>query len=517
MLCSCSSGETVSNDAWFFTLDLVCWDPFDPEEIWAQVPRERLVRTGSTGAPKGISAPPRGLAEPVEDRRRSSTGPGGGRWQRGVALPPPDESEKRGRAPRADSDNPNDLWDDPVGGSTGAAADFSGFGMIPDDPKGGESGAGDAFDFNAMAEASRRFELERRGSKGSDALSEDEDDELNAHSHQVDPHRPLASAGTMIQSGSGDGANVFEDFETPEEEDEADESDPAVKSGIEDTSASSRLMKMIGVNNDTANGAAEPTDAKQIYSWGADEKSTDAQDPKSGFIPSNPWGSALMPSVSSAAQQKGGLDLASRMEAEQKAREAQIAAEIERRQVQEADLRRRQQEEEEAKRRARLAQQEQAEAAQQQGGGSPTQVELVLMERISTFLENSWGRSDLVSILSTLHAEDSRVIPLLGSVDSLRALIARHPSRVGLRQDPAFGAEMAVLLLTNTQFQQQSQARAREEEMQRREQLRRAEAMQRAAAQQRPQVPSISADAPWFYSDPQNNVQVNSMLYRVVR
>jgi glutamine synthetase adenylyltransferase len=179
--------------------------------------------------------------------------------------------------------------------------------------------------------------------------------------------------------------------------------------------------------------------------------------------------------------------------AEQKAREAQIAAEMERRKAQEEEAR-------------RLQQQQQAVAERQQ----PSQVELVLMERISTFLENSWGRSDLVSILTTLHAEDTRVIPLLGSVDALRALIARHPNRIGLRQDPAFGSEMAVLLLTNAQWAKQEQL-ARQEE-QRCIELQRREEARRQAAAQKPQAAIISPDAPWFYSDPQNNVQVWCLL-----
>jgi hypothetical protein len=473
----------------------VCWDSFEPDEIWATVSRERVGRSNSIGEapppPKGRIGGPRGLAEPSDDKRRpTSTAPGGGRWQRGVALPPPDDGTNRGR--HEDAENPNELWDDPVSGATGAAADFSAFGEIPDDPKGG----GDAFDFDKMAEASRRFEMERHGSKTSDMTSEDEDNAV--HSVQVDPHRPLASAGTTIQSGSGDNVNVFEDFD--ETVDESNGSDLVVKDGAVDASASSRLMKMIGVNSDAAKDAADSSDTKQIHSWGMGEKSTDVQDSKLAAIPSNPWGTAI---GADANQQQVGLDLSSRLEAvvvEQKAREAQIAAELERR--------RRQQEEEEVKRRALRAQQEQAEAASAQQQAGPSQVELVLMERISTFLENSWGRSDLLSILSTLHAEDSRVIPLLGNVDSLRALIARHPNRIGLRQDPAFGTEMAVLLLTNAQWQ-----RVREEEFQLAKQQRRQEAMRQAAAQQKPR---ISADAPWFYSDPQNNIQVSEVLCLVI-
>lgn len=456
-----------------------------------------MSRSGSIGGPKG---PPTSRldAAAAEDKRRASAG---GRWQRGVALPPPEETANRTsrRPPQVDAENPNDLWDDPVTG--GAASDFSAFGAIPDEPgKGGGGGGGDVFDFEKMTEATNRFEMERHGSKGSDAFSEGED-EQNVHAVHVNPHRPLASAGTTIQSGSGDDVNVFEDFdETP------GESDAAVKEAGENTSASSRLMKMIGVNKESTDykaaapaetPAADAPATKEADSWGLAENSTEVQAPKGAAIPSNPWGSII--GADPNPQQQGGMDLASRLEAvsaEQKARDAQIAAEMERRKAQE----------EEAKRRA---QQQSAAARPQQ----PSQVELVLMERISTFLENSWGKSDLMSILSTLHVEDSRVIPLLGNVDALRALISRHPNRIGLRQDPAFGSEMAVLLLTNAQWAKQEHI-ARQEEQRRMELQRREEAMRRAAAQ-KPQVPVISADAPWFYSDPQNNVQVSLLLFRV--
>ena len=476
----------------------MCWDTFDPDEIWAQVSRERVARSGSISGPKG---PPSRLDAADDKTRRASTDRGGGRWQRGVALPPPDENANRRRA-QVEADNPNDLWDDPNAGPTAAASDFSAFGAIPDDPN--DRGV-DAFDFEKMAEVTNRFEMERRGSKGSDALSEDED-EIASHTVHVNPHRPLASTGTTIQSGSGDDVNVFEDFDTPGE---AEETDATVKGANEDMSASSRLMEMIGVNKEETDlataGAADAAASKPVDSWGLTGNGTDGQDAKSAAIPSNPWGSLM--GADPNQQQRSGMDLASRLEAvaaEQKAREAQIAAEIERRKAQDAELFRRQQEEEEAKRRAAKPQQ-------------PSQVELVLMERISTFLENSWGRSDLMSILSTLHAEDSRVIPLLGTIDALRALIARHPNRIGLRQDPAFGAEMAVLLLTNAQWVKQEQL-ARQEELQRIEQQRREEAMRRAAAAaQKSQVPLISAGAPWFYSDPQNNVQVRTAVCLIGR
>lgn len=478
--------------------DPVCWDNFDPDDLWAQAARERLPRSGSLGKdPKPPSSETRPRARVVATESSS------GRWQRGVALPPADErvSTSSRRVDR-DADHPSDLWDDPADAAD-AAADFSAFGAIPDDPKAkSSSGGGDAFDFDNMTEATRQFELERQ--KGT--ASEEEE---HAHSVQIDPKRPLASAGTTIQSGSGDDVNVFEDFD--------DDEDPAVQKGV-DTSASSRLMQMIGVNNNDAAAAApeaapaaEPPAPAAAPSWGAVSETSqpESQDPmSSSSISMNPWGAP----IGGGTQQQGGLDLAARLEAvvsEQKAREAQVAVELERRQREEADLRRRQQEE--AQQRAMQAQKQDVPPQQPQGGHS--QVEIVLVERISTILEKSWGRSDLASILATLHAEDSRVIPLLGNIDALRALIARHPRRIALRHDPSFGAEMVTLLLSNTQWQQQqqqqqaqlAQARAQQEEMQRREQQR---LMQEAAAREKAQaLPPILPDAPWFYSDPQKNIQ----------
>jgi hypothetical protein len=65
---------------------------------------------------------------------------------------------------------------------------------------------------------------------------------------------------------------------------------------------------------------------------------------------------------------------------------------------------------------------------------------------------------------------------------------------------------MAVLLMTNAQWQQRQQqeaeARTRQQELQRLEQQRRM-----AAAQQEAKS-ATDPNAPWFYSDPQGNVQV---------
>lgn len=483
-----------------------------------------------------------GLKPEVPVSRRSSSGPGFGKWQRGVALPPPDEnSHRRGSSGRIDAENPNDLWDDPLA-STDAAADFSAFGEIPDDPK--HTDGGDAFDFDKMAKQSQQFDDELRGnSRSSGDLQEALNGELSqaaAVSVTVDPHRPLASIGTTIRSGSGDDVNVFEDFDenppTPAAEatsaSSAASEQTSVKSADEDPTASSRLMKMIGVNREETSLSnpgmldkeKEEEQPSSMNPWASNGKSENTEAQASGIsgisvdIPSNPWGESILPTPAKNSQ-GGGFDLASRLEqasSEQTARE-----EMQRRQSeQEAEQVRRMQEEE---RRAIEERQRQQEMQQQHS--APSQVELVLMERISVILENSWGRSDLISVLNTLHSEDSRVIQLLGNIDALRALIARHPRRVAIRQDPAFGAEMAVLLLTNSQFQaqqqeqqqqqqqqqqeqqqQQAQVRAQEEELKRREQL-----IQTQNNQQRQNGTSmrIIPDQPWFYSDPQKNIQVS--------
>lgn len=468
------------------------------------------------GPPGGPDVPP-----PPGERRRSYNAPNRGRWERGVALPPPGEAKRNASSKEVvDANSPNDLWDDPIGGggAEGAAMDFSAFGGMPEGDL-GAGGGGDAFDFEKMAEASKKFEEELHGSKGSDDLNED-DDKQDAHLVKVDPKRPLASAGTTIRSGSGDGVNVFEDFDAPTENDQALEgAEPPNKRAEEDPDATSRLMAMIGVKkeedipatkSDSASVGDEPKEGLGLLGLGGPSSST--------TIPLNPWGDPIIPPSSGQSNQQVGLgmDLASRLEsfaAEQKAREAE--------ELQQKELLRRRQEQEEAQRRAMAQQQQQRsqerarqEALQQQQSNPQSQVELVLMERITTILENSWGRSDLMSILATLHAEDSRVIPLLSNVNLLRDLIAHNPRRVALRQDPAFGTEMAVLVMTNAQWQQeqqqQAQARAQQEELRRREEQLRMENLQRQRSMS-DNPPMVNPDAPWFYSDPQGNIQVCSM------
>lgn len=471
----------------------VCWDSFDADEIWAQVPRERQ-RAPTTLAPKSATG---GLTElptvSAPTRRAPPTTGGVGKWARGVALPPPEEGANRRRQP--DADNPNELWDDPLDANK-PAADFSSFGSIPDDPK---DEVGGAFNFDKMTEATLKFEEELRGGDLDDH-EDDDGEEINAA--PVDASRPLATTGTTIRSGSGDNVNVFEDFDDPEAE--VLEEAPVVKALTENPDASSRLMQMIGVtpSQPPVNGTEVTVlDGLNLNPWASNGKA-DLQDPPTEAVAglsSNPWGG-----VAAAPHAGTGFDLVARLEAV--AQEQKVQETIQMRQAREQEINRRRQAEEEAQRRA-LAQKQAEEQARQQQMQGPSQVELILMERISQILENSWGRSDLISVLSTLHSDDSRVIPLLGSVDALRSLVARHPRRVALRHDPAFGSEMAVLLMTNLQFQQHQQVqdaenRARQEKIQQLEQQRRLQAIQK-----KQNSPSIDPKAPWYYSDPQGNVQ----------
>lgn len=506
--------------------DPVCWDTFDAEEIWESV-RERRPSQVVPTKPPGV----------LEGDLRRRNAPSNGRWQRGVALPPPEEARRRER----EADNPNELWDDPVGGVIGAASDFSSFGALP-------AGEDDdnVFDFEKMTEASRKLEEEIHGVSKIDVDDDDhdrDDDESEMHSKKkVDISRPLASAGTTLVSGSGDDVNVFEDFDTPSEpatelepdtvaSTESDAATPAVRGGEEDPSASSRLMKMIGVSRQPTQEGDEASKSSS-NPWGAaspnkshESSGTTTIDPIIGSIGGgvgvslNPWGDPV--ASTSGPQSSGGMDLGIHLgpfDGDQKSREIQITSEREKMALQEAEMRRRRLQEEEAQRRS-IAQQkaelerQQQPAAQQQPSPQQSQIELVLMERICVILENSWGQSDLGSVLSTLHAEDSRVIPLLSNVDSLRALVARSPHRVALRRDPGFGGDMAVLLMTNAQWQQQQQqqqvqARMQQEELQRRQLEKEAVARAQAQQAQGRLVASINHESPWFYSDPQNNIQV---------
>ncbi|KAL3776943.1 hypothetical protein ACHAW5_009255 [Stephanodiscus triporus] len=485
-----------------------------------------------------------------------------GRWQRGVALPDGDaRPNSRGRSDGGGSgpgrgygdrggvsdreaDDPNDLWDDPVAPTSyGAATDFSAFGgsLEEDRPRGSRSSGMAAFELSDMSKAAAAFESELHADrKTGDAVAVPslagsasdggEGEGEDATSHVVDPRRPLASTGTTIRSGSGEHVNVFEDFGdeiAPEAEAEEEEEELPIKSANGENDASSRLMKMIGVSGtgEAAGGVSgsDPsfsaaTDAAEAKSAKPrpDEGSKPAVD-NAASVPSNPWGA---PASSLSTNPWGDLDSFGKQ-----AKEAEAAAAFAAQQkLQEEELLRQRQhlqkQQQEAEMRA--AQQEQLERIKQQ----QNQVELVLIERVSSILENSWGRSDLTSILSTMHANDSRVIAILSSVEALRSLIARHPLRIQLGRDPTMGAEMAALRLTNAQWQvhqaqvqaqqaqlvaaQQLQA-AQEQELQRRRRLQEEQArQQRADALARAEEEKkqlVVTDAPWFYADPQGNIQ----------
>ena len=151
------------------SLATVCFDTFDPDEIWAQALKERRA-AANVGGIKGDGGGGGGPPPPGVPR-----GFGGNRWQRGVALPP-SESRGGGRsASAAAGSDPDDLWDDPADGPTSAASDFSAFGGSLDDvPRaGGSSSSGlgaSGFDLSDMSEAAKRFEEELHGKDGKGGL-----------------------------------------------------------------------------------------------------------------------------------------------------------------------------------------------------------------------------------------------------------------------------------------------------------------------------------------------------------
>ena len=489
----------------------VCWDNFDAEEIWNQAKERRVVKAQSTGMPMTGR---REVDPPII--RNPRNGGGGDSWRRGVALPPGGEGGARHGSGRYDSEDPDDLWDDPMSLNE-AAADFSAFGGSLDDvPK---SAGKDAFDLTIMAEAAKEFDDDIRGNT--------ENGDANGHDHNVNPTRPLASAGTTIRSGSGDNVNVFEDFDAPRAAAAAAAAaaanDDPIRSGDDAKSASSRLMQMIGVSSGENKDSGDPVILK-----GSNNEQSAESNIFSAFgasaVPSNPWGTPMAEPPSQHSNGGGGLDLSAKL------REVRLAE----KQNSEMELMKKREQKEEQRRAAMLAQQ-QAEAQarqaamqkQQQQPQQPeySQVELILTERISTILENSWGRSDLMTVLQTLHNDDPRVVPLLGTVDALRALIVRHPRRFALTKDPTFGAEMAVLVMNNNQWQQHQAS----EEMKRRQQdeqheqqkilaakqeaesRAKAEAEARASeaeAEARASENIVITDAPWYYADPQGNIQV---------
>ena len=478
--------------------------------------------------------------------RRGSINHDSGAWRRGVALPPAESGNRRNNR-YEDAETPDDLWDDPSSTNpTKAAADFSAFGgNLEDDPLQitGE------FDLGVMSEAAMKFEEDLRRGSGSGNSSQkggsDGDGEVN--DRHVNPKRPLASEGTTIRSGSGDNVSVFEDFDEPDmsNKDTSEESRNSIKAGEEQT-ASSRLMQMIGVTNDTkedsnaegedTNVDATATDTTATNETITSEPATTSLFSFSSGVSKNPWGDPTPSSSTSTPPESFGLDLAAKLQESSIDPQLNMTNESERLKREEMERMRMREQEEEKRRATLLAQQQQAElvlrqqqaareqqqkqAQQQQQAHSQqpqqgtSQIELILIDRISTILENTWGRSDLLSILSTLHNEDSRLIPMLRTIDILRALITRHPRRFALVKDPAFGSEMAVLLMNNAAWQQQRQAeelelRRAQEEERRMLQAREAARLEEEARKNNAKTEQITiTDSPWYYADPQGNVQV---------
>ena len=425
-----------------------------------------------------------------------------------MALPPPGEGEQRQGGRRNEPENPNDLWDDPLAAEN-AAADFSAFGMIPDDPKDTTQGEPlEAFNFDDMAAASNRFDKILRG--GSDATGD-------------------------APSDSADGALEPDMVSEPDVSSLPAQDRPAEQPGNQ--SPSSRLMQMIGVGQlDAAGQEAPPADdhvAPQNHTepasnpWaignGGSELENHIRNDQGGAtqpdLAFNPWSKDPEPVSNSVQKHEVGFDLAARAgvvastgisgngESLLKRRQEQEAQQSRDGRLQGIGMVQEQDDSLHARKLAQEQQLRQQQQMQQQQQSGYSQVELILMERISLILEKSWGRADLVTLLTTLHAEDSRVVPLLGTTDALRALLARHPARVAIRPDHGFGIDMAILLLTQTQFQNepgQKDTPAAEP------------AQKETFVQSTPNVPPpappapppIVDGAPWYYSDPQKNIQV---------
>jgi GYF domain len=472
--------------------DPVCWDDtFDADEIWS-AKRKTVVEQ----------------QQQLQQQQQQTRGPrrdssfASSRWQRGVALPAPDK--RTTSTSTKDAASPDELWDD---------------------PQAEEKDTIDAFDFEKMAENSRKLEEEMRASTSRSRSSSTDEPSAGANATNtatetnnggtiVDPNRPLASAGTTIRSGSGDDVNVFEDFDEP-----VTPPLQMIRAATEDQSASSRLMAMIGVQKKEEPApppipTPSPVEAEEPPAVVSDDEPTSfisvpsivaqADVPRHAMtiesktppvepvpqpivpVPALSWGlpgtSDITSTTSIPLNPWGGLGAALPIQT-QLAEQQRLAEEKKRALLEEQErLRRREQQE-------RLIKEQQQREAQ---------VELVLIERISSILESSWGRADLRSILSTLHAEDSRVISLLNSVDALRALLFRHHRRIAIRSDPGMGTEIAILLMTNMQWRSSEQDPALSAPQQQ---------QQRQRASKVQEMPPVIPALPWFYSDPSKNIQ----------
>jgi len=141
-----------------------------------------------------------------------------------------------------------------------------------------------------------------------------------------------------------------------------------------------------------------------------------------------------------------------------------------------------------------------------------SQVELILIERISSILENTWGCLDALALLSALHSENFRCISLLRSMDDLRYVISRFPRRIALVKDPTFGAEVAVLIMNNIECQRHDAYELQiGNNLQHYNQLQAVSGVMKehSGYQTKENTTRLLAinDALWYYSDPQFNVQ----------
>lgn len=551
----------------------VCFDDFDPDEIWSNGPipgvsknSSSMGRSASAGITIGGSKPERGGGNTREvhgtlngtaDSSKSNM------WRRGVALPPASSTETARAGTKAlpgsrsrggssqqayynrEVKDASELWDDPLDlpgsaatagpqeDNSGPMMDFSAFGTSLDEverTRDSSTGAGlSTFDLTDMAEATRKFEEQQH--RTSTAQEEEDNEDNNGNNGSLTSNKMrYGGTGLTIQSGSGDDVNVFEDFTThsanatkpdsaisssnvtaPSAQDSVmgDSKEAPVVTDNQDIAgggmgqqqdASSRLMQMIGMNvtssaSDAASASAPiPTVAAPsvVSPWGGAPTS----------IPSsNPWGASTSANT--------GVPSASIQE-----------------QQQQNSARQQQQEDEERQRQQHQAATAAKVQVQAQTQTTSSQLEMILMERIASILEKSWGgRADLHSILSSLHLEDHRVINLVQNVDVLRSLLVRHPHRVSLARQASevTGQDVVVagLLMSNAQFAQQQQAQQHQQEQARQlQQLRQKQAQAAAQVeaarvqaeaekrkQQQQQKAIVITDAPWFYRDPSGNTQ----------
>ncbi len=438
-------------------------------------------------------------------------------WARGTKLPPaPTSSEGNNKNSKHAKD---DLWD-----SVGPASDFTEFGALPGSLGGGKM---EKFDLCDMANAASAFEEEMAALRLADkeaaakTVNNSNNNNNNKNVNRID----------TIMRSAGDNVNVFEDIGDDDGAASHNNHHQQSSNIHKSNAAGSRLMQMIGAGSTSSGESSASLSAAPI---------------RPSLVPSNPWGTSSKSSSSkdaeAAAKEAAAAEAenAARLEREEAAAEAaKLAAAEEARE----NARRNEAAAEAsavAQQASALAQQQlEAAEAQQRAAALAAynaQVESVLMERICALLEANWGKVEINSVLSTLHREDERVIPLLRSTDELRSLIIRNVNRVQLVKVNGNGAEFAVLVTNNNPLQQQQaalqqqQQQAAQQQAAARQQVQAAEAaaiaklqadarererllllheqQQQAAAiaAQKQQLAGGSNNA-WYYADPQGAIQ----------